>query len=394
MPRRERRRGHDQNGRVDQKRAVHGDGRVGQVVLAGFDYRLPAARHVAALHQGRVQVQIVRHHRGAEDADGDVQLLAGQDVGHKPRRNPRRRRLTKENLDQEADPDDQPQRQDEGLQLADAEMLDQQQQQHVAAGDQHAPENGNAEQQIQPDGRAQHFGQIAGGNGDFAQPEQHVVTPGRILVVAGLGQVAAGHQPQPCAEGLEQHRHGVAHQQHPEQPVAELRAALDVGGPVAGVGIADRDEIGRPGEGEQPSPPPAGGDRHGAMDFFQRSLVVPAVGRGRHGDSPEFAVCRFGRIIRGIPATADRATFLQSCAVEMCGRFRTDGRGVLACLHAAGDCELAAFSRRASTPAKHGQPRMLCRTTSRRPPALPLHGFFVRLLGCGRGGLHSMRGPR
>ena len=61
----------------------------------------------------------------------------------------------------------------------------------------HAPENGNAEQQIQPDGRAEHFGQIAGGNGDFAQSEQHVVDRRRILVVAGLGQVAAGHQPQP-----------------------------------------------------------------------------------------------------------------------------------------------------------------------------------------------------
>ena len=47
--------------------------------------------------------------------------------------------------------------------------------------------------------------------------EQHVVDSRRIVVVAGLGQVAAGHQAQPGAEGLQQHGHGVAHQQHPDQ---------------------------------------------------------------------------------------------------------------------------------------------------------------------------------
>ena len=138
---------------------------------------------------------------------------------------------------------------------------------------------GNAEQQVQPDGRAEHLGQIAGGDGDFAQPEQDVVDRRRIIVVAGLGQVAAGDKPQPGAEGLKQHGHHVAHQQHPDEPVAELRAALDVGGPIAGVHVADRDEIGRPGKREQPPPPPAGGDRNRSVNFFQRSFVVPAVGR-------------------------------------------------------------------------------------------------------------------
>ncbi len=124
------------------------------------------------------------------------------------------------------------------------------QQQHVAAGDDHAPKDGQAEQQVQSDGRAENFGQVAGGDGDFAQGEQHVVDALRVVVVAGLGQVAAGHQAEPCAQGLQQHGHGVAHQQHPDEPVAELRAALDVGGPIAGIHVADRNQIGRTGKGK------------------------------------------------------------------------------------------------------------------------------------------------
>ena len=109
---------------------------------------------------------------------------------------------------------------------------------------------GKAEQQVQSDGRAENFGQIAGGDGDFAQREQHIVDALRVVVVAGLGQVAAGHQAQPRAQGLQQHGHGVAHQQHPDELVAELRPALNVGGPIAGVHVADRDQIGRTGKGE------------------------------------------------------------------------------------------------------------------------------------------------
>ena len=63
------------------------------------------------------------------------------------------------------------------------------------------------------------------------------------------------------------------------QPVAELRAALDVGGPVAGVHVADRHQIGRTGEGEQPSPPPAGGDRYRAWtSSSDRLLCQPSDG--------------------------------------------------------------------------------------------------------------------
>ena len=80
--------------------------------------------------------------------------------------------LGEQDLDEEAAADDRDQRQDERFHGADAEALQPQQQQRVGGGEQHADEQRNVEQQVEADGRAQHFGQIAGGDGDFAEHPQ------------------------------------------------------------------------------------------------------------------------------------------------------------------------------------------------------------------------------
>ena len=69
---------------------------------------------------------------------------------------------------------------------------------------------------------------------------------------------------------------------HPEQAVLELRAALQVGAPVARVHVADADEDGRADEGP-PLPPEAGfvvRHRDGAVDVFEREITG-----GRDGGS-------------------------------------------------------------------------------------------------------------
>ena len=71
-------RGHDEDRRVHQERQVHGDRRIDEVVLACLGHGLAAAGHVAALHQRRVHVEVVRHDRGPDDADGHQQFLAGE----------------------------------------------------------------------------------------------------------------------------------------------------------------------------------------------------------------------------------------------------------------------------------------------------------------------------
>jgi hypothetical protein len=55
---------------------------------------------------------------------------------------------------------------------AEAPALHEQDQQHVEAGDEHAVKQRNVKQQVQSDGRTDHFSQIAGGDRDLrADPE-------------------------------------------------------------------------------------------------------------------------------------------------------------------------------------------------------------------------------
>jgi hypothetical protein len=75
---------------------------------------------------------------------------------------------------------------------------------------------------------------------------QRPMVAGREKVLAAvLRQGEAGDDAQLGGEVLDQHRHRVRPQQHPEQAVAELRAAEDVGGEVAGIDVGDGRDEGR-----------------------------------------------------------------------------------------------------------------------------------------------------
>ena len=81
-----------------------------------------------------------------------------------------------------------------------------------------------------------------------------MLTGAGIGFAAGLGQIAAADDSQARAERLQQDRHGVRHDQHPEQAVAEAGAAGQIRGPVAGVHVADADQVGGAGESENAPP--------------------------------------------------------------------------------------------------------------------------------------------
>ena len=146
-----------------------------------------------------------------------------------------------------------------------------------------------AEQQIERDRRADHFGQVAGGDRDLAQHPQHDRGRARVAVAAGLRQIAAAGDAEPRGERLQQDRHQVRQHDHAEQRVAVARAAGEVGRPVAGIHVADGDEVARTGEGEQLAPE-AGADRDGdrSVDFGQAEVSRrPAPVRGSAA-GPEF----------------------------------------------------------------------------------------------------------
>ena len=65
----------DQDGGVHQQRRVERDRRIDQVEAAGAALGLVALADLPRLHQRRMQVEIVRHHGGAQDPDGDVEAL-------------------------------------------------------------------------------------------------------------------------------------------------------------------------------------------------------------------------------------------------------------------------------------------------------------------------------
>src|SRR5712691_11670975 len=72
----ERRLAQHQNGRVDKQSQAERHGRIDHRELDGLAFVLRLRLESARLHDARVQIQIVRHHRRAQDADGNVKHLA------------------------------------------------------------------------------------------------------------------------------------------------------------------------------------------------------------------------------------------------------------------------------------------------------------------------------
>ena len=234
----------------------------------------------------------MRHDRGPEDAHGDEEHLRVRDdleLGREAAEHGHDAGFGENNLREEAAANGENQRHDQRLNVAKALVLEIQHHQHVERGDAHAPDQRDAEKQIQRDGRADHFREIARADGEFAEQPEHDRHGLGVMVAAGLGEVASGHDAEFGAERLQENRHEIRDQNDAEQRVAELRATREVRGPVARVHVADGDEIARPGEGEHFAPE-AEVLRHGnaAVDFGQAgpgAFRAPATGgtwfRGR-----------------------------------------------------------------------------------------------------------------
>src|SRR5262249_10259430 len=75
--------GEHEYGGINKQGTVHGDDAIDQVVAAGGAFGLFGVADVASLHQGRMQVHVVRHDRGAEDGYGQIEAVA-VDAGDKP----------------------------------------------------------------------------------------------------------------------------------------------------------------------------------------------------------------------------------------------------------------------------------------------------------------------
>ena len=171
-----------------------------------------------------MQVEVVRHHRRAENPDGDVEHgRIGHDLGgwNQSRQDLPHVRLGQHHLGGEAGSDGGDERAHDRFEPAETAILQQQDHQHIASRQYHAPEQRNMEQQVEGNGGTDHFGEVARRDGNFAEnPESEGNGAGEVIA-AGLGEVAPGDDAELEGESLQQDRHQVRDQHDAQQGVAQ-----------------------------------------------------------------------------------------------------------------------------------------------------------------------------
>ena len=200
----------------------------------------------------------MRHHRRADDPDRDVKLGgAALQTGDEPSQRLVHGGPDPQRLIQKAREDDPKQRADRELELAKAQRLEPEDPKRDHACHQPGHEQRHPEQQVQPDRGAEELRDVGRHRHDLGL---HPHPEGERAVVFGshdLGIVEVGDNPELGRQVLDHHRDEVRRQHDPQQDVAELRAALHVGGEVPRVDVRDRgDERGTEHEQRRPDLPP------------------------------------------------------------------------------------------------------------------------------------------
>lgn len=193
----------------------------------------------------------MRHDRGTEDTDGKVERVLAAD-GLQRRHDACDHRMPvrfhEHQFNKQARGNGQYQAKDDGFHLAKTIAFQAQHNQRVEGCQQHPHGQGHAQQQFERQRAPQHFGQVAGNDGNFCKHPQHLADGGTVLFAAVHRQILPRHHAKPHAQAL-QHNGGKARQDHHEQQlVAVLRAGLDGGGPVTRIHVPHRDQQPRTGK--------------------------------------------------------------------------------------------------------------------------------------------------
>jgi len=255
-----------------------------------------AAEHVI-FGQGRMQVDDVRHHGGAEDPDRQVQRPSAIQAGHQAMQRAVHGRAEPEGLVQEAGGDEAEQRDDRLLEAAPATGPQAQDGEGDQSGHQPGRQHRHAEQEVQPESRADELGDV-GRHGHHLALHPH--GPGGRAgkpVADQFRQRPAGDDTQLGGQVLHHHRHQVRGKDDPQQQVAVLRPALDVGGEVPGIDVGHRRherraEHGQPAADPSPGQEPSKRARaRGQRELLARHRNAGIRGRelglrGGHGPEP------------------------------------------------------------------------------------------------------------
>ena len=147
------------------------------------------------------------------------------------------------------------QRDDERFDVAEAAVLQEEHDQHVERGEARRPRcSGRPKSRLSAMAAPMTSARSQAAMAISQRIHSTIVDRARVAVAAGLREVAAAGDAEARGERLQQDRHQVGDHDDAEQRVAVARAAGEVGGPVAGVHVADGDQVAGAGEGEHLAP--------------------------------------------------------------------------------------------------------------------------------------------
>ena len=270
--------GDDQDGGIDEQGQREGEGGIKVGEADRLALAVEGARIVAHLHDRRVEIKIVRHDGRTQDADRYEEHRGIADDG-------RRRydevledgkpfRMGEEDLHSEEHGDGADEDDNQRLKIAEALALQQQDREDVHAGQEYAEGERKMEEQLQCDGRADDLGQVAGDDGNLREKPQGEAYRAAVLFAAGLGQVALTGDAQLNGETLQQDGKQIRRHDNEEQGVAIAGAAGEIGGPVAGIHVADSDKKARTEKAQRATP------HVGRIRDADRRVSVGVRGRG------------------------------------------------------------------------------------------------------------------
>ena len=269
-----------QDSSVHEKGTIQGHHAVDEIPPAGGRLFRLAPPNLTGLHQGGVEIQVVRHHRGTQHAHRRIQAPAIY-VWHQTEDDAVQVRFGHVQFYSETARNHPDEAQNKSLQPTDTQFLQPQHQQGVQGSYRHARQQRNVEQEIEGNGSPQNFGKIARDDGDFAEEPKRSAHAAGIRLPACLRQVAPGNDPEPGAQGLQQDRHRVRHDEDPKQAVAEIGSAVQIRGPVARVHVSHGNQVSRAGKGHPSLPFGKVVCRDRLVNFGQGFCVRPA-----HNNSP------------------------------------------------------------------------------------------------------------
>ena len=226
------------------------------MIMAEFTSHAPFFRGEPRLHQAGMQVNDMRHHRGAQHAHGDVDTLSIHHgycgvVSDLPPV-----RVHKKDLDQITETNQQNKDNDANFQAPETPQFEGQDGEDARGGDNRGEKHHRgprkpqmekvaAEKQVEAERGTKKLSQVGGQRREFRSYPQADRRRPREMFAAVLGQRASCRDAQLGGEVLDEDGHRVRPKQYPEQLVAETRSSLEIGGKISRIDIGNASHEGR-----------------------------------------------------------------------------------------------------------------------------------------------------